>query len=128
MRKVYELVKLPGSRFSPKLWRYRVPVSIDHLIHTIEQHTGAAQPNQLELLKAFLKEVKDESGLNVSVYLKSHVRSQSCVLYNTSLILSSCNIYLLRSIIDGFPRKRRWFSLWTVFLPEYMTVSLHACY
>jgi hypothetical protein len=56
MRKVYELADLPSSRFSPNLWRYRVPVSIDHLLHTVEQNRSAAYPYQLELLTAFLKE------------------------------------------------------------------------
>ena len=57
IRRVYEL-QHPGScTSSPRLWRYRVRVSIDHLTHTLEQNMISCGPNQCQLLREFLKQV-----------------------------------------------------------------------
>jgi hypothetical protein len=74
MRQLYELDSPSGSRFSPQLWRHRVPVSIEHLIHTISQSVHATQPDQFQLLKTFLKE---ESKLRALQYLPEIIKLQS---------------------------------------------------
>ena len=57
IRHVYDLEDLGSSSSSPRLWRYRVRVSIDHLTHTLEQNLNSCGPNQFSLLREFLKQV-----------------------------------------------------------------------
>ena len=57
VRRVYELEHPGSSSSSPRLWRYRVRVCIDHLRHILEQNMTSCGPNQCQLLREFLKQV-----------------------------------------------------------------------
>ena len=63
LRQVYELENPSASRFSSQLWRYRVRVSIEHLVNAIDQTLDPGQPTHCSLLKEFFAEVGNRNKI-----------------------------------------------------------------
>ncbi|XP_062507501.1 E3 ubiquitin-protein ligase rnf213-alpha-like isoform X2 [Corticium candelabrum] len=81
LRQVYELENPSASRFSSQLWRYRVRVSIEHLVNAIDQTLDPGQPTHCSLLKEFFAE---ESKLRALQYLPDILKLQT-------ILATKCN-------------------------------------
>ena len=68
MRQVYEIdvpssEALGGPPTHPLLWRYRIRVTIEHLIHTFEEEVASDDPTKCRLLAKFLSQVRQEGAV-----------------------------------------------------------------
>ena len=109
MRELYELEMPKSSRFSPGLWRYRVSVSIDHLVRTMEQNLDSGDPHQCVLLREFLNEVEDIAIIQIILSNNnSHLiyRKKNCARCSTFRTSSSCNVCCCADMTKGSHKKK----------------------
>ena len=74
MRQLYE-IDVPSAEALPRnvppthplLWRYRVPVTIEHLKHTFQEEVASDDPTKCRLLAGFLLQVREEMELSCLV-------------------------------------------------------------
>jgi hypothetical protein len=85
IRRIYELENPADHTCSPRLWRYRVRVSIDHLSHTLEQNMGMSEQDQCRLLREFLKQ---EPKLRALHYLPDILRLQRLLMEKYDRLIS----------------------------------------
>lgn len=89
-REASEEVNLDKLEDIPIVWRYKSPITLDHLKKTLEDH---AQHSDFKILRMFLKEVNMEifvQSKGITYFLSKYHIYEKMILFYTYILYKSC--------------------------------------